>query len=173
MISLFTAPVGKPQTPSDRRKRERAATEILLSRAFGLPVTLEHYPDGAPYVREHPDSFISISHSETTCVLALSDAPVGVDIESPRSQLVRVAGKFMAESELNCLPELTPSSLLHYWTAKEAVYKLLRRPGLPLCDIILSPTLDSATARGVTCTLTFTPLEGELMAVARLTGSRS
>ncbi len=173
MISIFTSPIPDPEDGSGRREREQLTAGLLLEQAFGIPVTLDHYPDGAPFVREHPGHFISISHSASICVLVLSDAPVGVDIESPRPQLERVKGKFMSAEELASLSELTPSSLLPYWTAKEAVYKLLRRPSLPLCDIHVSPAQDSASACGIECTLTFRPLGEELMAIARLTESHS
>ena len=45
-----------------------------------LPVIARH-PNGKPYFPGHPERHFNLSHSGTLALCALSDAPVGVDIE--------------------------------------------------------------------------------------------
>lgn len=113
-----------------RRQAERAAVSELLREAFGCEVTLLHDPCGRPSVEGFPH-FISISHSRSEAVLAVSeDAPVGVDIETWRDALVTTAHKWLTPSQLAHLH--TPLDYLKAWTAKEAIYKLMpvQPPGL-------------------------------------------
>lgn len=73
---------------------------------------------GKPYLADRNDIHFSLSHSGIWAVCALSDAPVGVDIERPRS-MEKVARLF---------PEAkTDDDVLRLWTAKEAYLKLLGR----------------------------------------------
>ncbi len=111
------------------REHERRAVKALVKEAFG-EAELAHADSGAPYiigVAEH----VSVSHGAGLAVLAVSDSAVGVDIEAPRSQLERVAGKFMRADD-EC------ESLLHAWTAKEAVYKAAGCEGITVHDISVS-----------------------------------
>lgn len=132
-MKIFIEPIA---STTDEAKR------MLVERAFGPGRALAHHPDGAPYI-VGSELHISISHTRRECVLAVCDKPVGIDIETARDQLVRVAGKFLAPGEH---PEMTPQGLLPYWTAKEAVYKCARTPGLGLTEIEVNG--DTATARG-------------------------
>lgn len=170
MIRLVTRPV--PQGPGPRRLREEEARDALIASTLGPEAVLTHDADGAPRIASRPDIHISISHCADLCLLAVSDRPVGVDIETVRPKLARVAGRFMSAAELYRLdPEADTylDSLLHYWTAKEAVYKLLRTPGLPLQSIVISPYLDSASAHGRRATLLFQyQRKGVLIATAFL-----
>lgn len=140
------------QTP---RRAEQNAVRRLVEAAFGPDARLEHHSDGAPYVAGS-DRFISVSHSRTLAVLAVAPFPVGVDIEEPRPQLQRIAGRFLSAEEqqhYRTLPEL-----LTAWTLKEAAYKALR-PVLPATAMPLPPAplpytiLHSAPYRGHTLTL--------------------
>ena len=115
------------------------------------------------------DIKISISHCKNFCIAAISKTgrPIGVDIENPRAQLIRVKDRFLTDSEQKkleliinkragnsgntqrskpTLPDIYLGELLRYWTIKEAVYKAALTPGLGLKEI----ETDSygATARG-------------------------
>ena len=84
--------------------------------------------DGAP---EMPKKFCSMSHSLHYAVVSLGDRPVGVDIEQHRPQIERIAKKFLHQEECYRLPahDRIPW-LTRLWTAKEALYKVMRQPGL-------------------------------------------
>lgn len=137
---------------SSRREAEKIAVDTLLLGEFGPDAYLTHAPDGHPVLTIGKRTVsISISHCRDEAVVAISDGdePIGVDIETARQQLRRVAPKFLNNEELNAAGT-TLHSLLRAWTAKEAVYKAALTPGLPLHDIRLdTPSAGFATARGI------------------------
>lgn len=175
MLTLYLSAISDTGC-GNRKANEAAALDGLLERAFGFKARLLHHPDGAPYIDGHPEIHISISHSAATYLLAVSDAPVGVDIEAPRRQLTRVASKFLTAGERGRM-DLTSGDhteeLLHYWTAKEAAFKLLRVPGLTVSAIEVSADMTIASACGKECGISYERHGEELMAIACLTGSHS
>ena len=60
----------------------------LFASHFGHPVDIVHTDSGAPYIPEF-DGFISVSHCATAVAVAISDRPVGIDVESPRYHKMR------------------------------------------------------------------------------------
>ena len=126
-----------------------------------------HYEDGAPYVDTHPDIPISISHSDTTCALAIARGGhrcIGIDIERPRMQLRRVAARFLTDDEYPKLCLLDEDRqldhLLKKWTAKEAVYKAARTPGLGLKEIQVSDDFSRAETPGQAYRLSYHRFSG-------------
>ncbi len=73
----------------------------------------------------------NISHSGQLVVLAVSQQPVGVDIEGPRavSDARELAHRFFAPEERRTveIAEDVPATFLAIWTAKEAVIKATGR----------------------------------------------
>ena len=100
------------------------AVYSLLAYAFRteysekLPV-IAKTPNGKPYFQEIRDIHFSLSHSATHVFCALSDSPVGADIESPR-QISTRALKFFCSSE-----ELALFDPLDLWVLKESYLKLI------------------------------------------------
>lgn len=117
---------------SERREAERNALSILLHEALGEGVALEHLPDGRPVLSNLPETHISISHTEGLVMLALSDKPIGVDVEL-RCRQTEVAVKRLISPVLaramQCLnaAALSDKNLIYTiaWTAMEALYKLV------------------------------------------------
>lgn len=110
-----------------RREAERAAVARLLEAAFPEGCVLRHTPEGAPVV---DGAHISISHSRTHAALAVcADAPVGVDVETARAQLARVAPRVLSADELAAYGG-DADGLLRAWTLKEALYKAALTPGV-------------------------------------------
>lgn len=75
--------------------------------------------------------YFSLSHSENMVAVALSDAPVGVDIEkiTPVKNQARVANKILTDTELAEYQRLALSPaanefLSEVWTKKESLFKL-------------------------------------------------
>lgn len=128
----------KPQ--EKRRDCEVRLLDELLAEHYGRSVSLRHYPTGQPYVEEQPNDFISISHSDSWALLAISVAPIGVDIEDIASQVERVESKFAHPRELDKLQAIGHRTLaLHLlWSAKEAAYKLVNPPSASLKEFTLS-----------------------------------
>lgn len=107
--------------PSGGRAGERGQ-QYLLSRAllaFALEETLGTVPAlaktaaGQPYLPAWPGVFLSLSHTEGAALLALSDAPVGADIERVRSIPPRLGRSFSGTEE----------TFWQRWTAAEAAAK--------------------------------------------------
>ena len=112
-------------SPGDRARfqtiaarREERGRQFLLSRALlafalGPAPVLEKAPGGQPYLPARPGTFVSLSHTEGAALLALSDAPVGVDAERLRPLPPRLAQRFPGP----------PEDFWRRWTAAEAAAK--------------------------------------------------
>ena len=164
-VKIYRCPIAEADRRA-RREAEREAASQLVVMALGAGAKIAHRDDGSPYVEGREDVFISISHCADECVLAVSCRPVGVDIETSRQQLTRIAGKFLTPAEAARGPHGL-DSLLRYWTTKEAVFKCGDMPGLVISEIELTADLTRAHARGRTFTVEYhTPSPDKLMAVA-------
>lgn len=147
-VEIYLAPIVTDGNRHSRREAEKAATARLVTTLFGPGATVAHTPDGAPLLIL-PDGAtapeISISHSIRTVALAVGRAgnPIGVDIELPRRQLVRVARRFLAPEE-TAIHAASEENLLRAWTAKEAAFKAAGITGLTLTDIRLDATASHA-----------------------------
>lgn len=125
-VVLYTCQLPPAAT---RREAELAAVQSLLCEAFPDGLLLEHAPSGAPVLAGRTER-ISISHSRSRAALAVCEgAPVGVDTETARGQLARVAPRVLSEAELAEYGSV-PGGLLTAWTLKEAIYKAALTPGL-------------------------------------------
>ena len=100
---------------------------------LGLPTLVAHTPDGAPFLPESPETAISVSHSALYVAVATapSSSPnFGIDIEDVnRPQLLKVAERFLSDTEMEFVTRHT-HGLAKAWTAKEAVFKAAKHPGV-------------------------------------------
>ncbi len=89
-----------------------------------------HTQNGAPYLvlngKAVDNVYVSVSHSHGMCAAAISDSPVGIDIERVRKLLreQRIFDRFFA---LLPLPEGIDSrehTFFYKWTYAEACYKI-------------------------------------------------
>jgi 4'-phosphopantetheinyl transferase len=74
----------------------------LVHQEFGLQITGEQIaagPYGKPYIKNAEHVHYNISHTKGACVIALSDEPVGIDIEGRRKINLKVADKYFTERE--------------------------------------------------------------------------
>jgi len=108
------------------RRGEKSGSEAvyaLLGHAYvanfgaALPA-IEKTPNGKPYFPERRDIHFSLSHARTHVLCALSDRPVGADIESPRQISLRARRFFCSDAEL------AQFDLLDLWVLKESYIKL-------------------------------------------------
>ena len=116
----------------DDRQRSLCAGLALTAclRAVGLPADAEIVRDehGKPRLRAYPEWQFSLSHSGDYAVCALTDTPVGVDVEQRRSiEVTRLADRFFTAQEAALLASLPKAeqetAFLRLWTAKESVLK--------------------------------------------------
>lgn len=113
-----------------RREREEDAVAQLVVEAFGENAERRHDAVGAPIIYrsgEILDVKVSISHSQKIAALAIapSDMLAGIDIESDRAQLTRVAPRVLSEAEVEYYKNQA-RGFLKAWTLKEALYKAVR-----------------------------------------------
>ena len=79
---------------------------------------------GAPYIEGGP--YFSISHCKTAIAVAVSENPIGIDIEAIRTFSPELMRKTMNEDEQlritsSAIPEV---EFIRFWTQKEALLKL-------------------------------------------------
>lgn len=139
--------VGNPPAGSTLRQwRQRIQQDLkhrLLLRA-GVDKALRYDNSGKPFLSHGP--YVSITHFGYTAALVLAPFPVGLDGEIPGERLLRIRHKFLHEAELGPSQVHNPGALALIWTAKEAVYKLLGKPGLSFVrDIRVLDALPSGT----------------------------
>src|SRR5262249_6216678 len=68
--------------------------------------------------------YISLSHSHGAAAAAIDRTPVGVDVECVREIDEKVARHFMVEKEIASMEQCTIlHRVLHWWCAKEALWK--------------------------------------------------
>ncbi|MBQ6683779.1 MAG: 4'-phosphopantetheinyl transferase superfamily protein [Bacteroidales bacterium] len=111
-----------------QRERERALAYDMLCRLLdGEHPRLEHDEKGAPYLPEHPEISVSISHCrKAVAVVVSSEGRVGIDVECRRKigdgLLERVCTP--DEQAAVCAAEDSTMAFLQLWTRKEAVLKM-------------------------------------------------
>ena len=77
-------------------------------------------PNGKPYIDGDPVYF-SLSHSKNVTVIAISDEPVGVDLEfTGRKKYSAILSRFTARERAEITDE---TDFLHAWVAKESFIK--------------------------------------------------
>ena len=122
----------EPAPGKNKRMLETETVNALLADLCGMHKTILHKENGQPFL-EDGSFHISISHTKGYAAVALhSRFPVGIDIEHFGMTVYRVREKFMQEDELEEADVENVYQLLLYWSAKEAVYKVLSMDGVEL-----------------------------------------
>ena len=111
-----------------RREREQALAYDLLCRLLdGEHPRLEHDDKGAPYLPDHPDLCVSISHCRTAVAVAVSpECRVGIDVECRRRIGDGLMERVCSDGEQAAVrsEEDPVMAFLQLWTRKEAVLKM-------------------------------------------------
>ena len=103
---------------------------LVLKQKFGLDempsFTLNEH--GKPFLHGHPDIFFNMSHSGKSVVCAVSDIPVGVDIQDIRHLSLNTGRKFLTDEETDMVTGLEPTAmdreLCRIWCIKESYGKM-------------------------------------------------
>ncbi len=94
--------------------------------------------NGSPYLSRNGERvenlFVSLSHSHTMCAAALSDTPVGVDIElvTERKDESKIEERFMSRLRMPGGIEEKEHPFFYKWTYFEACYKVTQGYDTPL-----------------------------------------
>ena len=115
-----------------RDQRLCVAAYKLLQRALQQEYGIEGQPelihdkDGKPSLTDYPDIHVSLSHCRVAVACAVSDQPVGIDIETLDHYNEDIARRVMSAEEMRQItsaPEPAVAFTL-LWTMKESLFKL-------------------------------------------------
>ena len=111
-----------------QRERERALAYDVLSRLLDEECPrLEHNDKGAPFLPDHPELSVSISHCRTAVAVAVSlEGKVGIDVECRRKIGDGLMERVCTAEELATVHAAADPvmAFLQLWTRKEAVLKM-------------------------------------------------
>ena len=79
--------------------------------------------NGKPFIENLKGVFFNVSNSNELQAVAISDSPVGVDIEKVRKANLSVAKRFCKEEYEYIIREDSQNRLFEVWTKKEAYLK--------------------------------------------------
>ena len=138
----------KALMPPDRQARFAARNpaplfaygllSLVLDRHYSLDAQDIRYTEaGRPYLPGDP-VHISLSHTRTHALCAVSEAPVGCDIEVHRPVSPRTIQRVLADGE-------SEADFFAYWTLKESYFKLTGDLSQPFSSIFFQLADDSAT----------------------------
>lgn len=115
---------------NESKQWQRMVADCLLRAKIceltGVPlkqVELYRTADGQP---KTPGYYVSISHSHEATAVAVSDSPIGIDIEKPRPFDLKAADRFFNSSEQEYISEegtVSNARFFEVWTRKEAFVK--------------------------------------------------
>lgn len=99
---------------------------LLESIGLSHPFVFGKNEHGKPFLVDYPDVHFNISHCKSGIVVAVSDHPIGIDIESYRKVSDSLLRYTMNEEEQRIIAESDDPvrTFTEYWTKKEAVFKL-------------------------------------------------
>lgn len=109
---------------NEEKRRASLASELLLKAACGRTDYMIG-KNGKPYFDGDP-CFFSLSHSGEYALCAVSDVPIGADIELPGAlRYESIAQRFFAEAECEyILHSASPADAFYsLWVQKEAIVK--------------------------------------------------
>ena len=140
-ISFFETDV---QLALDIQNEERKLQHLAVRLLFKLMMPeadlskMVMADNGKPYLQGVPFHF-SFSHCKGYAAVAVSDTDsIGIDIEIIHPRILKVAHKFLNESEKAMIADLSESEQLQqmafFWAAKEAMYKQHEQLGIDFAN---------------------------------------
>jgi len=126
---------------------EKDAMELLIKETMGTDFDIEYDVYGKPWPT-NKTGFISISHSANWVAFCFHpNQPMGIDVETTRPQLVKVAPRVLHHSELSILEKshYKQRTLQLFWGGKEALYKAYGKKNLEFStQLVLSEIEDES-----------------------------
>ncbi len=100
--------------------------EMLESMGLSHPFIFTKNEHGKPFLKDYPEVHFNLSHCKNGILVAVSDEPVGVDIESYHEANDSLIRYTMNDEERRIITESDDPvrTFTEYWTKKEAVFKL-------------------------------------------------
>ncbi len=134
------------------RKATNMKRQFLASRKLiGLisPDLKVSYKENIPILSDNRN--ISISHSgEMVAILISKNNGIGVDVERITKKVNSIKSKFLNQKEINYLSSNEDTrTLTRAWTAKEAIYKAVQKPGIIFSENILLEEFNYEARTGI------------------------
>tara|TARA_X000000368_G_scaffold273409_1_gene216791 strand:+ start:536 stop:1159 length:624 start_codon:yes stop_codon:yes gene_type:complete len=134
------------------KKLQHHQSQFLASRKL---IELVHsdlrvaYKDNIPLLSDNRN--ISISHSEDIVTILISENKgIGIDVERINKKVHSIKSKFLNQKEINYLTgDGETKRLTKAWTAKEAIYKAVRKPGIIFSENILLEEFNNEAKSGI------------------------
>lgn len=135
-VCLYLLPVTEADSTDDKIRRIIARHLRKRSAPDGIVVSRSKL--GKPYLPQYPALHISVSHSGSWFVCAVSSQPVGVDLqehtplrdetlENAARRYCKIAGRFFHPLEASFVLENPQEHFFPVWTAKESYVKFTGR----------------------------------------------
>ncbi|USS87159.1 4'-phosphopantetheinyl transferase superfamily protein [Fructilactobacillus cliffordii] len=148
------------QIEDNQRKQKDLVGRILLAKLMDLPEDalldddeFTTIANGKPLFAKRTTAF-NISHSADLVLVAISDRPLGVDVEKVKPVQLKRLKRAFTVAELAYLEKLPAArqslTMLRLWTVKEAVLKETGAglPGKPWTVSVNVPRMDVAEQHG-------------------------
>ena len=117
------------------QKRKQFLSVRSLIKLNDVELTDLYYDEfGAPHLKSN--KYISISHTKNFSAIAISNNPVGVDIEYFRDKIKKIKHKFISNTETKLIDINSVRDLTVVWSVKESIYKLYKKQGLSFINNI-------------------------------------
>ena len=113
-------------------RQQSLAAYLLLKKGLRMEYGIQENPilaftaDGKPFIENRPDIHFNLSHSKTVALCAISEQPVGADVEVLRPVSAQLIDYTMNEEERAWIQNSRnpDEAFMTLWTRKEAVLKL-------------------------------------------------
>lgn len=138
---------------NDRKLSIAAGTLLMLAledSGISSDSVILKNSHGKPYLRDYPDVHFSLSHSGDYAMCAISDSPIGCDIQKISDTRPQVARRFFTQAEQLYLQgsEDPQVEFTRIWTRKESYVKM-KGLGISACpltsfDVISDSSLPDA-----------------------------
>ena len=134
------------------RINQKITAGILLQRIISDNIELYYDELGKPHLKNHLGN-ISISNTkEFVAVIYHPEKAAGIDIEIPSERILKIAPKFINESEQKWIadsPNKSYQNCLAIWCIKESVFKLIGGGGIDFKEhiIVNEPNGNSGVAQ--------------------------
>lgn len=141
-----------------QRRKEFVFVRYLFFLAFGTVKDIVYGLDGKPCLADD-SAYISISHSGDYAAIAFcKDHEVGLDVEVLGNKVMRVRERFLGMEEQQELAQTEVAKHHVYWSAKEAVYKMVGSAAVDFSKAIRVEPFRLAAAGG--CFYASLPADG-------------
>jgi phosphopantetheinyl transferase len=104
-----------------------ALAELLGNNKIGI----SYSETGQPQLK---GCHISFAHTEKSAAVALSDIPLGIDMEELTPRILPLYPKFMSSQEIASCDVNNLKDLYYFWCAKEAMYKWFTKKNLDFIE---------------------------------------